>query len=221
MVPEPPRRTAKVRDVGTEVRRARRADARDNRWRILAVAHTAFAAEGPGVPIREVARRAEVSVATVYRHFPTKDALLAEALVEQTTLCSAIVEDGLAASDPWSGFATTVETLMEVHALDRGFAGALAEQLPRTADFASDRERTLVRLAELLRRAQEAGAVRPDLVLEDVGAALMAHDGLRAPTAEMRLAASRRFAALTLQSFRATAGRAPLPPAVPLPLVRG
>jgi AcrR family transcriptional regulator len=62
------------------------------------------------VPFREIARRAQVGPATVYRHFPTKEALLAEAFVEQMARCSALVEEGLSAGDPWSGFCLVIDS---------------------------------------------------------------------------------------------------------------
>jgi AcrR family transcriptional regulator len=196
-----------------------RSDARDNRVRILAVARAAFAGEGLDVPIREIARRAGVGPATVYRHFPTKEALFAAAFAEQMALCSAVVEEGLAASDPWRGFCLVIEKLMEMHALDRGFSRAFTSRLPRTADyFTADRDRTLRMLLDLVRRAKEAGGRRPDFVLEDIVLALMANEGIRAESPEMRVAASRRLAALMIQSFRANPVPAPLPPAVRLPL---
>ncbi|MCS7475595.1 TetR/AcrR family transcriptional regulator [Umezawaea endophytica] len=203
--------------VGTSLR----SDARDNRLRILVVARAAFAADGLDVPIREIARRAEVGVATVYRHFQTKEALLTEAFAEQMASCSAIVEEGLAADDPWSGFCLVVERLMEVHALDRGFARAFTSQLPQAVDFAADRDRTVRMLFDLVRRAQDAGALRRDFVLEDISLALMANEGIRVESPAMRVAASRRFAALMLQSFQADPVPAALPPAVRLPLSRG
>jgi AcrR family transcriptional regulator len=195
-----------------------RSDARDNRDRILEVAREAFAAEGLDVPMREVARRAHVGAATLYRRFPTKEALLTAAFAEQMATCIAVVEEGLAAGDPWRGFRTVIEKLMEVHALDRGFAHALTSQYPQVYDFAEGRERTLRALAELIRRAKEAGALRKDIVLEDVVLALMANEGIRAGSRATRLAASRRFAALMIQSFRGDVPGAPLPPAVRLPI---
>src|SRR3954447_13202362 len=140
-VTEQPVRLTKVRAVTAQVIAPRRSDARDNRERILAVARAAFAADGLDVPIREIARRAEVGVATVYRHFQTKEALLAEAFAEQMASCSAIVEDGLAADDPWNGFGLVMQKPMEVHALDRGFARAFTSQFPQAVDFAADRDR--------------------------------------------------------------------------------
>jgi AcrR family transcriptional regulator len=198
-----------------------RSDARDNRMRILAVARLAFAAEGLDVPIREIARRAEVGVATVYRHFQTKEALLAEAFAEQMASCSAVVQEGLSAEDPWRGFCLVVEKLMEMHALDRGFARAFTSRLPQAAGFAADRDRTLRALLEVVRRAKEAGPLRRDFVLEDISLALMANEGIRAESPEMRVAASRRFAALMLQAFQADPVPVPLPPAVRLLLARG
>ncbi|ROO90814.1 TetR family transcriptional regulator [Actinocorallia herbida] len=200
--------------VGTQLR----SDARDNRARILAVARAAFAVDGIEVPIREIARRAEVGVATVYRHFPTKEALLAEAFAEQMASCAAIVAEGAAADDPWHGFCLVIERLMAVHALDRGFARAFTAGLP--AEFAAAHDRTLHLLADLVRRAKETGSLRRDFVLEDVSLALMANEGIRAETPGMRAAASRRFAALMIRSFQADPVLAPLPPAVRLPLRR-
>ncbi|WP_308287351.1 TetR/AcrR family transcriptional regulator [Actinomadura parmotrematis] len=201
-----------------QVRRRPRSDARDNRERILAVARAAFAAEGPDVPVREIARRAEVGPATVYRHFPTKEALLTEALAGRTDFCSTIVEEGLADPDAWQGFRRAIERLLEVRALDRDAARAAVARLPPEAAPAADRERSLRLMLELLRRAKDAGGLRADLVLEDVVLALMANGGIRAETPEIRAAASRRFAALILQSFRADPAPAPLPPPVRLPL---
>ncbi|ONH27582.1 TetR/AcrR family transcriptional regulator [Pseudofrankia asymbiotica] len=198
-----------------------RSDARDNRARILLVARAAFAAEGLDVPIREIARRAQVGVATVYRHFQTKEALLSEAFGEQMALCSQVVGEGLAAADPWTGFCLVIEKLMEMHALDRGFARAFTSQLPSAVGLAEDRDHTLRLLLELVRRAKEAGSLRGDFVLEDIVLALMANEGIRAESPGVRVAASRRFAALMIQSFQASPVPTPLPPAVRLPLTRG
>ncbi|MEV4133052.1 helix-turn-helix domain-containing protein [Dactylosporangium sp. NPDC049742] len=203
-----------------QVKARLRSDARDNRGRILAVARLAFAADGLDVPIREIARRAEVGPATVYRHFQTKEALLTEAFAEQMTTCSAVVAEGLAAADPWRGFCHVIERLMELHALDRGFARAFTSALPASAGLAADRDRTLRLLLDLVARAKAAGRLRRDFVLEDVSLALMANEGIRAATPELRVAASRRFAALMLQSFQADPVAAPLPPPVRLPLSR-
>lgn len=209
-----------MREVAGEVRTGLRADARDNRARILTVARAVFAAEGLDVPIREIARRSEVGVATVYRHFPTKEALLAEAFAEQMASCVEIVEEGLADADPWRGFGVVVERLMAVHALDRGLARAFTSPLG-AVELAAERDRALRLLRELVRRAKDAGELRDDFVVEDLVLVLMANEGIRAVTLATRVAAARRFAALVTQSFRAGPTVAPLPSPVVLPLSAG
>jgi len=185
--------------------RSRRSDAADNRERILAAARAAFAAEGMGVPMREIARRAEVGPATLYRHFPTKEMLAAEALAGQMGACRAIIDEGLADPDPWHGFCLVVEKICELHARDRGFTTAFMSAFPRAIDFAADRQYALTAVAELAGRARAAGRLRADFVLDDLIIVLMANSGIRATSPPTRLAASRRFAALAIRAFQTPA----------------
>ncbi|SEF22482.1 regulatory protein, tetR family [Amycolatopsis pretoriensis] len=180
-----------------------RSDARDNRARILEAAREVFAADGLDVPMREIARRAGVGPATLYRRFPTKELLVTAVFTDQMRACYAIVDEGLADPDPWHGFASMVENLFELHARDRGFTAAFTSAFPHAIDFAADRERALRSIAALIRRAQEAGQVRSDVVLDDLVLVLMANSGIRAASPEARVAASRRFAALALRGLRA------------------
>ena len=78
-----------------------RSDALDNRERILDAARAVFAADGLDVPMREIARRAGVGPATLYRRFPTKQTLATEAFTEQMHACHAIVQEGLADATSW------------------------------------------------------------------------------------------------------------------------
>ncbi|GAA4559649.1 helix-turn-helix domain-containing protein [Pseudonocardia xishanensis] len=198
---------------------SQRSDARDNRARILAVARAAFATDGLDIPIREIARRSGVGPATVYRHFPTKQALFAAAFAESMDTCATILDDALAEPDPWRGFCLMIERLLALHALDRGFSRAFTSRLPEVVDhFAAERDRSLRRVLDLVRRAKETGELRADVVLEDVVLALMANEGIRAESREARLAASRRFAALMIQAFRAQPRATPLPPVARLPV---
>ncbi|MFF0227329.1 TetR/AcrR family transcriptional regulator [Streptomyces sp. NPDC004629] len=206
-----------------QVNRKLRSDARDNRERILTVAREAFATEGLDVSMREIARRAQVGAATLYRRFPTKEALVIAAFAEQMAGCTAIVDEGLAVADAWAGFCLVIEKLLAMHAVDRGFTTAFMSEFPRAFTFGAERDRVLRSLLELIRRAKESGELRPDFVLDDFVLAVMANGGINAGSPAATVAASRRFAALMIQSFRARPEAvAPLPPAVRLPLrVRG
>jgi AcrR family transcriptional regulator len=196
--------------------RALRSDARDNRDLILDAARAAFAAEGLNVPMREIARRAGVGPATLYRRFPTKQALVTEAVRGQIGACHTIVAEGVADPDPWHGFRCLVEKICELHARDRGLTAAFMSAFPNAFDFGADREYALRGTAELARRAKEAGRLRPDFVLDDLILMLMANNGIRAASPAARVAASRRFAALAIQSFDASPAASPLPPAARL-----
>lgn len=210
---------AKVGAVTAGSPQSLRSDARDNRDRILAAARATFADDGLGVTMREIARRAGVGVATLYRRFPTKESLVVAAFAEQLAACTAIVERGMADPDPWRGFRTVVEELCVMHALDRGFTAAFLSAFPNAIDFARVRDRALRSVAELALRAKQVGGLRPDFVLDDLIMLIMANGGIRADSPAAAVAASRRFAALLVQSFAARPVSAPLPPAVRLPLM--
>ncbi|WP_405495773.1 TetR/AcrR family transcriptional regulator [Nocardia sp. NBC_00511] len=189
-----------------------RSDARDNRERILDQARAVFVAEGLEVPMREIARRAEVGPATLYRHFPTKELLVAAAFTDQMLACRTLVDEGLADPDPWQGFCHTVEQLCELQARDHGFTAAFMAAYPHAMDFTAIRTASITGAAELIRRAKATGRLRADVGIDDLILMIMANNGINAGTQAARLAASRRFAALMIQAFRASPAAVPLPP---------
>jgi AcrR family transcriptional regulator len=181
-----------------------RSDARDNRELILEAARAAFAAEGPNVPMREIARRAGVGPATLYRRFPTKETLAAEAFSDQMRACYVAIDEALADPDPWHGFRLVIERLFELNARNRGLAAAFTAAFPKAMSHAADRERALGALAELARRAKDAGRLRPDFVLDDLILMLMASRSLHATSPATPVAAASRLAALAVQAFQAS-----------------
>jgi AcrR family transcriptional regulator len=211
-------RLTKVRAVTDRLSQTLRSDALDNRERILEAARAVFAAEGLNVPMREIARRAEVGPATLYRRFPTKEALVTEAFTAQLSACHAIVDEGLADPDPWHGFCLVIEKMFELHALDRGFTAAFMTAFPHAIDFVASRDYAMRTIAELARRAKADGRLRPDFVVDDLVMVFMANSGIRAGSSAARVAASRRFAALAVQAFQTSPAHEPLPPPTRLAL---
>ncbi len=191
----------------------------DNRERILEAARALFAAEGLNVPMREVVRRAEVGPATLYRHFPTKEILATEAFADQMRMCHVVVDEGLADPDPWRGLCSVIEKICELHSRDRGFTAAFVSAFPKAVDFTADRDYALKAIAELAGRAKDTGRLRSDFVLDDLILMLMANNGIQAASPAAQVAASRRFAALVIQSFQAVPEQVPLPPVARLALV--
>lgn len=207
--------------MGAEVSHMLRADARRNRDRILDVARTLFADRGLDVPMAAVARRAGVGVATLYRRFPTKEALVTEVFADEFVRCVAVVDDALADPDPWRGFRDVVETLCAMQAADRGFCTAFTTAFPDAIDIGRERDRALAGLGELVRRAQEAGLLRGDVTVDDLVLLLLANRGLVTDSADEARAASKRLVGVVLDALRADRSRPePLPPPVAVDLHR-
>ncbi|MFJ8447291.1 TetR/AcrR family transcriptional regulator [[Kitasatospora] papulosa] len=196
-----------------------RSDARENRERILAAAREAYALHGIDVPMAAIARRAKVGVATLYRRFPTRAALVTEAFSEQLAHCVAVLDQGLEDPDPWRGFCSVVENVCMMQAAERGFTEAFLSRFPDHAGFTEERSRAEEGLALLIRRAKECGRLRQDFDMHDITLLLLANCGATTGAGADAPAASRRLVGYLLQSFRAEVA-APLPPPAPLGLDR-
>ncbi|PSL55965.1 TetR family transcriptional regulator [Saccharothrix carnea] len=192
-----------------------RVDARQNRDRIVASARETFAADGLDVSMTEIARRAGVGVATLYRRFPTKDALVREVFAEQLEACTGEVRGAAEDPDPWRGFCRAVEKLCEMQARDRGFSAAFLTAFPEAVPVDGMRAMAEEAFAGVVTRAKATGRLRPDFTTDDLTLVLMANNGLVTDSVEAAVAASRRLVAYFLQAFQA---RDPLPPPVSLGL---
>jgi AcrR family transcriptional regulator len=188
-----------------------RSDAKDNREKVLEAARSLFSERGLDVPTREVARRAEVGPATLYRRFPTKQALIDEAFAGELKACRGIVESGCADPDPWRGFCTVVERLFALNVRNQGFVDAFMSANPEAAMFSRHRVELLKLLAGLARRAREDGRLRHDFVIDDLVLVLLAARGLSSTLLAAPEAAAQRFAAITIDAFRESDTNSPLP----------
>jgi AcrR family transcriptional regulator len=148
--------------------RPKRADARRNYDKVLAAAREAFAEGGESTSLEEIARRAGVGIGTLYRHFPTRQALL-EALYigEVEEMCRSAAElDGYEA---WDALNQWFERFIGYLATKRALAHELLNYLDLDAPLFQTCRSSLFTAGEpLLRRAQEAGAVRPDVTFPEV-----------------------------------------------------
>lgn len=180
-----------------------RADARDNRERILEAASDLFAERGLAVGMREIARRADVGPATLYRRFPTKQAVVEEAFGAEMDTCRRIVVDACDDPDPWQGFVRAVTGLIDLNTRNRGFVDAFIAAQPATGRLVEHRRELLRMLDDLARRAQRAGDVRADFTIEDLALVLQAGRGLAPARGRAREAQARRFAVLLIDAFRA------------------
>jgi AcrR family transcriptional regulator len=146
-----------------------RADARRNRERVLAAAREAFAESGFSVPLDEIAVRAGVGPGTVYRHFPTKEALFEAVALVRVHDLTADARARASASDPRVAFEGFLELLAGEASVKRDLPDALDGA---GADTVAARDEMRDALDVLLRRAQDAGAVRADVDIADLFALL-------------------------------------------------
>ena len=150
-----------------------RADARRNRERVLAAAERVFAERGTTAPTEEVARAAGVGVGTVFRHFPTKEALLQALIVERLARMAADAREHAASPDPGLAFFDFFAVAVRGSGTKLELVDALAELgvHPNEAIGPVATEVTEA-LAALLSKAQQARAVRDDIEVGDVIALL-------------------------------------------------
>jgi AcrR family transcriptional regulator len=143
-----------------------RADARRNRERVLAAAREAFAAEGISVPLDEIARRAGVGPGTVYRHFPTKEALFHAAIVDNIERMTDHARELAAAPDAGAAFFDFLDRMVVEGGVKRDLAEALGGR--ENLEFSGPQMQLQSEVDALLHRAQQSGAVRPDIDIDDL-----------------------------------------------------
>lgn len=150
--------------------RTRRADARRNRDAIVAAARDAFAADGSATSMAEIARRAGVGMATLYRNFPNRRALL-EALYRDNVEELARSAEGLAERPPWEALSSWLRAFADYFGTKQTIAAELLEE--ETCDgrdpvFSDSRRALFAAAGPLLERAQAAGEARADATLDEV-----------------------------------------------------
>ena len=173
--------------------RATRADARRNREQLLEAADSAFRRHGVGASLAEIARSCEIAIGTLYRHFPTRDALVEALLHDQITGLQARAEELAGSAEPREAL---IEWLQEFGRCSSVYQGLPESVMATAADEGSDLHASVVTMhaaaGALLARAQDAGAIRPDVSRAEVfalacGAATASQYGSADPHRLLRL----------------------------------
>jgi AcrR family transcriptional regulator len=152
----------------TLITRPKRADARRNYEKVLAAAREAFAEGGESTALEEIARRAGVGIGTLYRHFPNRQALLEALYVDEVEeVCRSAAE--LDGTDPWEALTGWFEGFIGYLATKQALAAELLNYLDKDAALFQVCRASLFEAGEpLLKRAQDAGVVRPDVNIGEV-----------------------------------------------------
>ena len=186
-------------------------DAERNRERLLVAAREVFAERGLDVPMEDIARRAGVGVATLYRRFPSRSDLIASAFGDKMGAYADAVAVALAEPGPLAG----VPRIRRDRVRDAG-GGPWLRRRPHPA-FPTDRAFQAARMVltpasveRFIERAKDAGRLRSDFVAEDLVLVLMANAGVVSAAGDAAPDAWRRVVAYLLEAFA-------VPNATPLP----
>jgi len=152
---------------GPVVKRVLRADARRNRKAVIAAAKRLFADEGLDAQMPDVAKAAKVGVGTVYRHFPTKDDLIAALAAERFERLAEKAREGIAADDPWEGLCEFIRFSAQIQADDRGLCEVMGSR-PEVMSASAYAVGLDGLCDELVKRAQRSGDLRTDLEWQDI-----------------------------------------------------
>ena len=147
--------------------RPQRADARMNHDKLVAAARVLFADRGTSAPLEEVAERAGVGIGTLYRHFPTRQALLEAVYVDEVEAMARAAED-LAELPPWEALSQWLHQYVGFAATKRALNEALMETDPSSNVLLTCRTAITGAGTALVERAQRAGVVRGDTQFTDV-----------------------------------------------------
>jgi AcrR family transcriptional regulator len=162
-------------------KRKPRADAVRNRERVLEAAKAVFSQGGPEASLEEVARQAGVGIGTLYRHFPTREALYEAVYRREVEQLVDLARDLTADAPPVDALRRWMRSGVEFMATKKGMAAALAVTAHGSSDLAAySLDRLTSAVGELLQRAVTAGEIRADIDPEDLLRALVgmcfAHD---------------------------------------------
>ncbi|HEY6533883.1 MAG TPA: helix-turn-helix domain-containing protein [Acidimicrobiales bacterium] len=191
-----------------------RADARRNREKLLEAAGAVFAEQGVQGSLDEIARRAGVGAGTLYRHFPTREALVEAVFLDRRGQSLVLLEVACEADDPWVGFSEWLLAVSRMLAEDRGFADVIITG-NGSKDQGALRKRSYVAMRKLVSRAVASGQIRSDYTVDDALLLLLGAAGIAHRSPAEAVAAVERFMVMALDGVRETgARRGPAPPSV-------
>ncbi|MDT7723536.1 MAG: hypothetical protein QOI21_112 [Actinomycetota bacterium] len=185
----------------TEERPLRR-DAQRNRDLLVTAAREVFGCAGLDASLEEIARRAGVSIGTLYNRFPTRVALIEAVFLGPLEQANETAERAAEFDDAWAGFVYFLERSCEMQAADRGFTEVCSRSFPDAPALDRAKAKAGETFGKVIRRAQESGRLRADFRLDDFALAVSA-------TAHPQW---RRHLAFLIDGFRAKAAH-PLPDA--------
>lgn len=188
-----------------------RADAERNREAILEAAREVFSRDGTDASLEEIARRAGVGIATLYRRFPNRTDLIDALFGDKALEYEAASQEALKADDPWSGFVQLMMRIGEMQAADRGFCDVLQASLPKSESVSPHMHRAFLNIQQVVLRAKKSGDLRPDASPPDVFWMMIANAAYIQEMNEASPESWRRYMVVMLDGLRTGSNVDPLP----------
>jgi AcrR family transcriptional regulator len=197
--------------------RAPRSDGIRNREWLVSAAQKVLAGEGLEAPLEHIAAEAGVGIATLYRNFPSRAELWNVVLEEPLAAQLAAVERALTEADAWTGLSEWIVQSCALEAGSDGFLNLMSMQFSDAPALRALRTTIQERIEALFDRALKAGAIRPDITVEDLLFITVSNSRILEVTREIAPTAWRRNVDLFLDSIRPERahqlGEPPLKPA--------
>jgi AcrR family transcriptional regulator len=191
-----------------------RRDAQRNRGLLVAAARSVFAERGVDARVDEVARRAGVGTGTLYRHFPTREALLEAIFAERIGELVTAADAALAEPDAWVGLVGFLEATLEPQSGDRVLKEIFLRYPAAENRLTESRQQIYALLERLLERGHSQGVLRADFALPDLALALWSFAPLIAATADTAPTVWRRHLHWLLDGLRPIAATPQIEPAL-------
>jgi len=185
--------------------RGGRRDAQRNHELLVAAAREVFAEQGVEASLEEIARRADLGIGTLYRHFPSRDALVEAIFERRIGDLVAVAQAAALEPDGWTALTRLLERTLELQADDRLLKDVLLRYPPRTGTLQGAREELRALYERALERAREQGTLRDDLTFPDLALLIWSFGPLLEATAAVSPNIWRRHLHWLLDGLRTTA----------------
>jgi AcrR family transcriptional regulator len=184
-----------------------RKDAERNRRRIIEAARELCATRGLEATLNEVAHHANLGVGTVYRRFPTKEALFEAIFLDGIDQLVALAETALEAEDSWEGFAWFMWSMCELTATDRGLREIAFSKTHCGGRVDAGRTLLEPRISKLVERAKRDGYLRPEISSTDMPVCGLMTGAVSEYSGEVSAELWRRYVSILLQGMRCQPGQ--------------
>jgi len=187
----------------------KRADARRNRERILEAGYAIFAEVGVDAQMSDIAEAAGLGVATLYRNFPTKEALVNAMVHDRLARCAEVAREAARHEDPWQALVHCFQFIANLQLENRVLSQFIAGRIAGSDDLVTQRDAMYEAVGEIVARAHASGVLRQDANVSDVRMALVACARVSSSESVLAQRLVRRYVSIVLDGFRAP-GREPL-----------